>query len=96
MKPCSLRSVIGPIVNPLMVTMTGPAGTAVFVVMMMKSCLPRLVVSGTLTSLNAKEAAGAKHQVPVVHSLSEAALWSTCQHKMMRIIGYNECTWLGV
>ncbi len=73
LKPSSLRSVIGPMVSPLMVRTTAPAGISILVVMMMKSCLPRFVVRGDMRSLNAKEEAGARHQLLVLHSLSEGA-----------------------
>ena len=78
LKPSSLRSVMGPMVSALMVMLTTPAGTAALVVTMMKSCLPRFVVNGALGSLNAKEAAGAKHHPPEPHNLSEDTPWLTC------------------
>ena len=55
-------------VSEEMVIVTTPAGTRALVVMMMKSCLPRLVVRGDLGVLNVKEAAGEMHQLPVPHA----------------------------
>ena len=59
-------------VSEEMVIVTTPAGTRALVVMMMKSCLPRLVVSGDIGVLKAKDAAGEMHQPPDPHTnLSE-------------------------